>query len=92
MNTHERKTIDRQTYLLALACFTAAKRHSDRAVEFANELAKVLGREDYNDLDHLGDEIWTYPGTHWGFEEALKLAGFDFDPAAEVAKEPEPRP
>ncbi len=71
--------IDRDTYLKALALFTIAHDHAQKAAEFCDQLAQVLGRKDWNDLDHIGDEVWNR-GSHWGFDEALKLAGFEFDP------------
>lgn len=72
--------IDRDTYLKTLALFTIAKDHADKAAIFCDQLAAVLGRKDWNDLDHLGDEVWDR-GRNRGFDEALKLAGFEFDPS-----------
>lgn len=69
------KTIDRDTYLKVLALFTVAHDYSEKAAEMSDQIAKVLGRKDWNDLDHLGDEIWSR-GRHRGFDEALKLTGF----------------
>jgi hypothetical protein len=66
-------TITRSTYLQALGLFTVAKRHTEKAEEFSDELCKLLGFNDRNDnsAGHLSDAVWGMGQ----FDEALKLSG-----------------
>lgn len=71
------KMIDRATYFSALGLFTVASKHMLMAKAAEGFLEELLGLE--SGASHLSDEIYS-PGSHNGFDEALKRAGFVVEP------------
>jgi hypothetical protein len=83
----DRRTLDPNTYLQAVALFAMACHHTDKAAEFAEALAKTLGYESENDMGHIQDAFY---GSSWpraSFDELLKREGFDVMNVGQMLKE-----
>lgn len=79
MKAPPKKTIKRGTYLQALALFTMADRHYQKARGFELELLSVLGIEEN---DHMSDEIYSLGVGD--FDDALARSGIVLSSADSV--------
>lgn len=70
------KTISHDDYLKAKALFTIASEHAREAEKFEATMARLLGADPMS-AGHVSDDIWS---PQFGFEEALKLSGFQVEP------------
>lgn len=71
----EMEEIDRDTYLRALALFTMAREHAQKATLYQNALASLFGKERH-ELDAFSDAL--YGGERWDlpFDELLRREGY----------------
>lgn len=72
--TKKTTEVSRHDYLVVLALFTLARQANEECNKARRAMAKVLGREEPNDLGHVDDAVYTEGGGN--LDEALKRESF----------------